>query len=174
MGVTEKYGTAIIAILIGGGFAFGGIASYSGLVGGGGGNNADQQERPELPAQNFTEGTLDLTTNEKAFLAAQNDVVFATGYYNTSEDKEQLQTARNVQSEFGDKMYLNYVNSSQIPPQTELRQTPAVHFVGAVVQNQRARPSQNVVYNMTESEIASGTCNLIRDLPESAVVYCFS
>ncbi len=174
MGVTEKYGTAVIAILIGGGFAFGGIASYSGLVGGGGGNNVEQQERPELPSQTFTEGTLDLTTNEKAFLAAQNDVVFATGYYNTSEDKGQLQTVRDVQSEFGEKIYLNYVNSSQIPPQTELRQTPAVHIIGAIVQNQRAQPSQNVVYNITESEIASGTCNLIRDLPESAVVYCFS
>ena len=174
MGVTEKYGTAIIAILIGGGFAFGGIASYSGLVGGNTSPDSQQSERPDLPAQNFTEGTLDLTTNEKAFLAAQNDVVFATGYYNTSEDKQQLQVAKDVQREFGDKMYLNYVNSSQIPAQTELQQTPAVHIIGAVVQNQRARPSQNVVYNMTEREIASGTCNLIRDLPESAVVYCFS
>ncbi|QKQ98679.1 hypothetical protein GKQ38_04100 [Candidatus Nanohaloarchaea archaeon] len=174
MGFVEKYGTAIIAILIGGGFAFGGIASYSGLTGGGGGtNNNQQQQAPELPNQTFSRGSLGLTTREKSYLAAVNDVVFVTGYYNTSEGRQQLEAVKTVQNNFGDKMYLNYVNTSNIPAQTQLEKTPAVHVVGAVVRNRRAVPQQSVIYNITEQNVASSTCSYIRQLPDSAVVYCF-
>ncbi|WEL22949.1 hypothetical protein [Candidatus Nanohalovita haloferacivicina] len=173
MGFVEKYGVAIVAILIGGGFAFGGIASYSGLTSGGGSNNNQQQDVPQLPSQSISEGPLDLTSREKSYLAAVNDVVFVTGYYNTSEGRSQVETVETVQSNFGEKMYLNYVNTSEIPAQTQLQQTPAVHVVGAVIQNRQAVPQQGLVYNITEQNVASSTCSYIRELPDSAVVYCF-
>ena len=50
----EQYGIVLVAVLIGGGFAFGGIASYAGLTGGNSNNNQDQFNA-SIPSQQYSE-----------------------------------------------------------------------------------------------------------------------
>lgn len=174
MGFIEKYGTAIIALLIGGGFAFGGIASYSGLVGSSGSSNSNQQFNATLPNSTVLEGSMGLTSQQKVVLAARKDAVFVTGYYNTSKGRDSLQVLEEVQKGIGGSMYVNYMNATNSPPSIRLRSTPAVHIVGTVTRGNRLVPNQELIYNISEKKISSSACNYIRDLPDSGVVYCFS
>lgn len=53
MATLRQYGVLVVGLLMAGGFAFGGMASYSQMIDSGGGNN--DRERPDvvLPTKNF-------------------------------------------------------------------------------------------------------------------------
>lgn len=162
MGILEKYGTALMAIMLGGGFAFGGMSAYSSMVNadsGGGGGEANLS----APAQNFNQGEINRTSQEKLYIAAQNDYIFVTAYYMNESEREALGNLESLPSDFNDRAYINVVNASEIVPPGEITDYPAALVFGA----NRASPSV-VVQDATESKIRQAMCDSVGNLGELA------
>lgn len=108
----KQYGVLVVGLLMAGGFAFGGMASYSQMI-----NSSPQGEGEEidaeLPDQNFREGGFNLSAREMMYLAAQNDAVFVSAVYNSTEGREQLMGLSNITENFNGRAYLTVVEASK-------------------------------------------------------------
>lgn len=170
MGLVEKYGVLILAILIGGGFLIGPMASYAGLTGGN--SNPDNNDGPNvtLPSSNYAETPFSHSVQEQLYMAARDDVVFVTGYYNTSAGLEQVRSLQSLQSSFGDRLYLRAVNTSvQEPPVSSTREVtlPAAIVVGGSQSSPTA-----LVNNVNSTSLGSAVCDVIRT-PGDSAAFCF-
>ncbi len=109
----QKYGVLIVGLMIGGGFAFGGIAQYAGLTDtGGGGNQGEDAFNASLPAKNFAEEPLERGIREQLGIAARNGVVIVNAYYETESQREQVLDLSEIPGRFNDKVYVRAVNAS--------------------------------------------------------------
>jgi hypothetical protein len=158
MGFIEKYGVFIMAILIGGGFAFGGMASYAGLVDTGSSNNGDQEANITLPQQNYRDGSFGRSSQEKLYMAGQTDSVFITGYYTTSEEKQQVEELETVAQNFNGRAYVEIVNASETTVREEVSDYPAALVIGS----NRASPTA-MVENATVPSVTQAACNAVRE-----------
>lgn len=172
MGLIEKYGTLIIALLIGGGFAFGGIASYAGLVSSPESNNNQNDIDDSLPDTNYVEGSFDRSMQEKALIAAQNDVVFIDAYYNSSEQFSQMQEYSELPETFDGRVYISVMDSEEEMPPSQVEETPAVVITGSGVEGRQIEPRQTIEYDISSDEVGSFVCNYMREWPESATISC--
>ncbi|MFB6212944.1 MAG: hypothetical protein ABEJ07_00035 [Candidatus Nanohaloarchaea archaeon] len=155
----EQYGVVIFGLLIGGGFAFGGIASYAGITGGG--SQQTQQDRPELPSQNIVEGGFDLSVREQAALAYRNDVVFVTvleGNRSAGLDRQQLV------SDFSGRVYVTSVDgeASTLATTQNITEFPAVVTVSAAVRNRRLAP-QVLSAEPTQEGVTRAVCQVMNE-----------
>lgn len=169
MGLVEKYGVLILAILIGGGFLIGPMASYAGLTGGSS-NNQDRGPNVTLPSQQYAETPFSHSLRERAYMAARDDVVFITGYYETQSQLEAVESLQSLQETFGDRIYIRAVNASeQSLPVSDTRQVvlPAAIVVGGSQSSPTA-----LVNNATSSNVGSTVCQVIKE-PGDAAAYCF-
>ena len=172
MGLTEKYGTLIIALLIGGGFAFGGIASYAGMISTPQSNNNQNEIDSSLPETNYVEGSFDRSMQEKSLIAAQNDVVFIDAYYNGSEQLSQMQEYSELQETFDGRVYISVMDSEENFPPSQVEETPAVVITGSGVQGRQITPRQTIEYDTSTENVGSLVCNYMRNWPDSATIYC--
>jgi hypothetical protein len=109
----QKYGVLIVGLMIGGGFAFGGIAQYAGLTDtGGGGDQGENAFNTSLPAKNFAEEPLERGIREQLGIAARNGVVIVNAYYETESQREQVLDLSEIPGRFNDKVYVRAVNAS--------------------------------------------------------------
>ncbi|MFB6191135.1 MAG: hypothetical protein ABEJ64_01805 [Candidatus Nanohaloarchaea archaeon] len=153
----EQYGVVIFGLLIGGGFAFGGIASYAGITGGG--SNPQQQERPELPSQNVVDGGFDLSVREQAALAYRNDVVFVTvleGNRSAGLDRQQLV------SDFSGRVYVTSVDgeASTLATTQNITEFPRAVAVSAAVQRGRLVPRMLSV-EPKQGDVTRAVCQVL-------------
>lgn len=163
----KQYGVLIVGLLIGGGFAFGGIASYSGLVSTGSNSNDGQQINTTLPGQNYADGGFSLSKREQQYIAYQNDVVFVNAFYETSSQKEQLENLEPLTSDFGDRVYVSVVNASESDLRYDFSITeyPKVVLIGGT-----QRSARGMIATDTSREAVSGqVCNAFRKLGEQSV-----
>lgn len=147
-----------MAILLGGGFAFGGIAAYSGMVNTGSSNSDQQQPNLTAPSQTFIDGQYNRSSQEKLYIASQNDYVFITGYYQTKEQRQQVEQYRTVAQNFNNRAYIEIVNASVSPPPADITSYPAALVIGS----NRGSPTA-VVQNATASDVRQAACNGIRN-----------
>jgi|APHM01.1.fsa_nt_gi hypothetical protein len=109
----QKYGVLVVGLMIGGGFAFGGIAQYAGLTdSGGSGNQGENTFNASLPAENFAEQPLDRGIREQLGTAARNGVVIVNAYYENESQREQVLRLREIPGRFNDNVYVRAVNAS--------------------------------------------------------------
>lgn len=107
----EQYGILIVALLIGGGFAFGGIASYAGITGGN--QQQDNGFNASIPAQNYKEGSFGMDSREELAVARAEDIVFVHGFYENETQKQQLQYLQQLPQDFNDRVYVSLVSTSE-------------------------------------------------------------
>jgi hypothetical protein len=108
----KQLGIFAVAILIGGGFAFGGIASYAGIVGDTGQSGQGEFDA-EMPEQNYQESAYNMSLREQRALAYNNDVVFVNAFYENETQKEQLQTElQSLPQRFDNRVYVGLASSS--------------------------------------------------------------
>ncbi len=107
----NQYGVLIVGLLIGGGFAFGGIASYAGLTGGQS-QNSGGEFNASLPVDMYSDGSYGLTAQEQKVLAVRNDVVFVSGFYETADQKQEMTKLRNLTDTFQGRLYVQVVNGT--------------------------------------------------------------
>lgn len=161
----QQYGIAIMGLLIGGGFAFGGIASYAGLT------NSQSQGQNEvnttMPSSNYQEEPLQLGPREQRLLAYNNDVVFVNSYYDTEEQRQQMEDEfSSLPEQFDDRVYVALANSSSnsdILYQYGLTNFPSSVIVGGN-QEYSGQPVQEIDADVVSSEI----CDAFRQLGSSA------
>ena len=167
----KQYGILIVGLMIGGGFAFGGIASYAGMIGGGqsSGGNGQGEFNASLPQSNFQTGSFGLSDQEQVVLAVRNDVVFVTGLYRDEEELDQLQQLEGVESSFNGRMYVQAVNDSEeaLFTQYGFTEFPKVVVVGGAGQ----RGSVSIADEVSQDSVSSAACRSIRNWGELSA-YC--
>lgn len=158
----KQYGVLVVGLLMAGGFAFGGMASYSSMVNTG--SSGDDEIEAQLPEQNFIDGDYDLSTRERMYLAIQEDVVFVSAVYNTSEQKQQLMQLENMTENFDGRVYLSVENSSTSTTASSytLSRYPNVLMYGYAT-SARQQPTPAQVEDITESNIASTVCRMMNE-----------
>lgn len=163
MATLKQYGVLVVGLLMAGGFAFGGMASYSQMIDTGNGNN-DNQVKAELPAQNFKDGAYNLSVRERMYLTAQEDVVFVSAIYNTTEQKQQLMQLENISQNFDGRAYISVVQASEsvTADSISVTQFPAVWVYGYkyTAQQQSPLPVQG---EATEANIANSMCSAMNN-----------
>lgn len=161
----KQLGIAFVALLIGGGFAFGGIASYAGIVDGGS-SNQNQDYNTTMPSSNYQEKPFHLDAQEQRILAYQRDVVFVNGFYENQEQKQQLQQLQDLTGEFNGRIYVSLANStsdSDVLYTYGLTEFPKVVVIGGNQQYQ-GQPISEV----TNSRVSGEVCDAFRQLGNNA------
>ncbi|MFB6147719.1 MAG: hypothetical protein ABEJ66_02435 [Candidatus Nanohaloarchaea archaeon] len=162
----QQYGVLIVGLLIGGGFAFGGIASYSGMVNTGGSQDSQQSQGPTLPEGNILDRPSNLSFREKAYLGYTKDVVFVT----VLEGEKEVQLDRqSIVSTFSQRVYFYTVegNSTALASRVGVTEFPKAVAVSGTVSNRRLSSSVRVV-EPTQSAITSAVCGVMRDWGNAA------
>jgi hypothetical protein len=157
----EQYGVLIVGLAIGGGFAFGGMASYAGMVNTGPSADGDQQQRPELPSSNVVQDGFNLTTREQVALAYENDVVFVTVLEGEESVELDMQA---IVSDFNGRVYMTSQDASSSTLATRLddSEIPTAIAVSAVVSNQQLQP-RLVQAEPTREDIGVAVCDAMRN-----------
>lgn len=162
MVTANQIGIFVVAILIGGGFAFGGIASYAGIVGNTGQSSQGEFDA-EMPTQNYQESPYNMSLREQQALAYRNDVVFVNAFYENAEQKEQLQRLQELTQRFDNRVYVSVASSSS--SSEILISYGLVEFPSAVV-NGGSGVSQPE--NVTVDQVSEAICDGFRSLGDQS------
>jgi|AntDeeMetagen285_2_1112576.scaffolds.fasta_scaffold13995_2 ABC-type Fe3+-hydroxamate transport system substrate-binding protein len=169
MATWQQIGIAVIGIVIGGGFAFGGIASYAGLTN----SQANQQNEinTTMPSSNYQEEPLHLDSREQRLLAYNEDIVFVNSYYEAEDQRQQMnEQFSDLPERFNDRVYVSVSNStahSDLLIQYGLTEFPSTVIVGGN-QQYSGQPVSQIDGDVVSSEI----CDAFRQLGPSAA-QCF-
>jgi hypothetical protein len=162
------------AVLIGIGImvaiGFSGIFSYGSLV-----QTPDTPDREEteikaeLPSQNFQQGSYNLSIQQQAYLAVNEQVVFVNAFY--ENDSTVFNNIESLTSEFNNKVYINTLNQSETTIGANYQvQTPGTLIVGD--QPSRRRPYTLRTSSADKQSIKQEICGSIRDVtPFGATCY---
>jgi len=159
----KQYGVLVVGLLMAGGFAFGGMASYSTMIDTQSSN--DNEIDAELPSDNFREGAYDLSVNERMYLSLQEDVVFVSAIYNTTEQKEQLMDLQGLEENFDGRVYMSVVSQdeSEVSRTYSITEMPSVLLFGYTT-SARENPSPGIVRgDLTEENVASTICSSMNE-----------
>ncbi|MFB6203762.1 MAG: hypothetical protein ABEK01_04705 [Candidatus Nanohaloarchaea archaeon] len=173
MGLIEKYGTVFVALLIGGGFAFGGIASFSGLVNTGNPQSPSggQGKKVTMPSERYSTEPYNLTYSAQSQLAVVNNVAFVNGLYATEEGKSRLAELKGVTDRFDPQVYMNlanYTEYSVMVTEANVTAYPAIVVVGS----NSAAPTQVLpTENLTETALDSTVCKGLATV-RNGLSYC--
>ena len=161
----QQIGIGIIALAIGGGFAFGGIASYAGLTNAQA--NQGDQANTTMPSSNYMEEPLHLGPREQRLLAYNNDVVFVNSYYNSEEQKQQMeQEFSGLPEKFGDRVYVSVANSSS--NSDILYQYGLTNFPSTVIVGGNQQYSGQPIQEIDAATVSTEICDAFRELGSSA------
>lgn len=169
MGLRKKlsqYSVVIVGLLLGGGFAFGGIASYSGLVSGGQGAQSQDGSVPQVPSQKYTESSYNLSYREQLFTAARNDVVYVNGFYTSEEALQEMRSLESLSREF-ERVYVQVLpyDDSVLPAQFSLERSDQVVVVGGAGR----RGTVVTLDNYSNQRVTGSICEAVRNWgPEMA------
>jgi len=159
----KQIGIFVVAILIGGGFAFGGIASYAGIVGGGQQPQGKGEFDATVPEQNYQESPYNMSLREQRVLAYNNDVVFVNTFYENEEQKEQLQQLQSLVQRFDSRVYVSVANSSS--NSEILISYGLVEFPSAVVTGGSGVSQPE---NVTVERVSEAVCDGFRNLGDQS------
>lgn len=156
----KKYGIVFVGLLLGGGFAFGGIASYSGMVNTGSSSNGDRQEfRTTPPSASFSDGPYNLSLREQRALAANYNSVFVTLLYENSSERQEFLSYRGVEDRFQGRMFIQVVSKTENPQYQNLGRNvdPEATFIGGA----RGESGVQAIEDVNEDRIVSSGCSVL-------------
>lgn len=167
----KQYGVLVVGLLMAGGFAFGGMASYSSMI-----NTQDPGENEidaEVPSQTFKDGAYNLSVRERMYLSLRKDVVIVSAIYNTTEQKQALMDLQPVAEKFNGRAYISVVNAqeSEVASQFSITESPRVLMFGYKT-SQRQVPAA-VKGEITEANVVSTICSSMNQWGDAAT-YCTS
>lgn len=154
----KQYGIVVMGLLLGGGFAFGGIASYSGLVNTGS-SGGQQQFNATLPSKNYQETPYDMSLREQRTLAYNDDIVFVNAFYDTEEQRDRMQDLQQLPERFDNRVYVSVANSSS--NSDIMIAYGLVDFPGAVVTGGTGSTQPG---NVTVDSVSEAVCDSFRSL----------
>ncbi|WEL19136.1 hypothetical protein [Candidatus Nanohalococcus occultus] len=157
----------LFGLFFAGSFAFGGIANYGNMISTPNSQNSggSNQQPATLPSTNYQETGFNVSMEDRRNLARMNDVVFVSLLYNTSEQREQLQSLEGLEANFNGRVFIEVVNSSETTRFITLGEgTPRAVLISA-------RQSAAVVSEPTSSNIASAACSSLINWGSTAS-YC--
>ena len=170
MATLKQIGIAIIGLAIGGGFAFGGMASYAGMV-----NSGDSSQQDEfnasMPSSNYQEAAFSTSSREQRILAYNNDAVFVNAFYDNQSQKEELEQLQDLPSKFDNKVYVSLANSTA--NSDILYKYGLTDFPSAVVIGGNPDYQGQVLREPGKEEVSTEICNALRNLG-SAASQCFN
>lgn len=156
----QQYGILVMGLLIGGGFAFGGIASYAGLVDGGNQNNQDEFNAT-VPGENYVNSSFDLTGQEQRLLAYRDNLVFVNVFYNETEEAPDLEQ---LPSNFNNRVYVSVADTSQASSLYYTYDTPTTGLPMAVIvggsQSYRTQP----IEDLSQERLSGEICDAFRSI----------
>ncbi|MFT4867752.1 MAG: hypothetical protein ACI9LV_000356 [Candidatus Nanohaloarchaea archaeon] len=158
----KQIGILVVAILIGGGFAFGGIASYAGITGGGQ-QNSQGEFNAVVPEQNYQETPYNMSLREQQVLAYNEDIVFVNAFYENESQKEQLQQLQNLPNRFDNRVYVSVASSSS--SSEILISYGLVDFPSAVVTGGSGVSQPD---NVTAPQVSDAVCDVFRSLGDQS------
>lgn len=165
MATWQQIGIGVIALAIGGGFAFGGMASYAGLTDANA--NPQQEVNMTMPSSNYVDGPLHLGPREQLNLAYRNDVVFVNSFYTNQTQKQQMEEEfSDLPSQFNDRVYVSLANStseSDVLINYGLTSFPNTVVIGGN-QQYSGQPVQEIDADTVSTEI----CDAFRQLGSNA------
>lgn len=158
--------TLFFGIFFAGGFALGGIMSYGSLISTNGGSNSQNSDQPAtLPTENYRVSEYNLTMQERRRLAARNDVVFTSLLYNTTEERQQLEQLKGLQTNFNGRMFIEVVDVSETTKFITMgNSTPRAVLISA-------RRNAAVVSEPSKDSVASAACSSLVNWGSTAS-YC--
>ncbi len=158
----EQYGILVFGLLIAGGFAFGGIASYAGLTNTGN-QNAQDEFNATVPDENYVEGSFDLTQREQMVLAYRDNFVFVNVFHNESEENN-LSQLKQLPDSFNDRVYVRSSDTSEASTMYYAYNTPQTDLPMAVVvggnQGYRTQPLED----LSQERLSSEVCDAFRSI----------
>ncbi|MFB6242277.1 MAG: hypothetical protein ABEJ36_05775 [Candidatus Nanosalina sp.] len=173
MGDWRQYGIGLIGIMLA--FGFGGSMLANNYAGSSTTSPNSQEKRNfTLPSQNFVVGGFDRSLTEQVVVAARNDVVFVNAYYDTKEQREDLRQLKEIRNNFGDRAYIQVVNSSttsEILSRNGIVNFPKVVVVSGTTTSRGLVPRQKVLSNTSQKKVERAICSVMTDLGENAA-YC--
>ena len=113
MSKIKQYGTLVVALMLGGGFAVSGIASFSAINSGLGGNDNSQGFNASMPSEGFQSSAYDLSMREQRVLAYNNDVVFVNAFYGNESQRQRMSQYTELSDRFDGRVYVSLANSSE-------------------------------------------------------------
>jgi len=167
----KRYGVLVVGITLSLGFAFGAVQSFSSMVDA---PEAQQggQEEVQLPDERLTNGSFDLGPQEQQYLAATQNAVFVNLYYETDEQKQDLETIQeDLDSNFGETVYVAVVDEEE-------NDVLMVNFgvdemPGYVVIGSSQEPQRDGEGDINYQQVATDVCDVMASWDEHAG-YCQS
>lgn len=167
----KQYGVLVVGLLMAGGFAFGGMASYSSMVNTN--TQSDNQINAELPSQTFKEGPYNLSVRERMYLSLKKDVVIVSAVYNSTEGKKALMNLKPVSKNFNGRAYISVVSASEseVARQYSITEYPKVLMFG--FKTSRRQVPAVVQGEINEKNVVSTICSSMNKWGDAAT-YCTS
>ena len=176
MAKLKQYGIVIFGLMLG--LGFGGSMFAQNYTGSSSSpQNNDQQTRNYTqPSQNYVVGSFNKSMNEQVVIAARNDKAFVSLFYETEEQRQELSNLSNIQNSFGDRVFIQLVNStsgSDIITQNGIVDFPKVVVIGGQATQRGLVPKQVVVpgteySNITRTNLERAVCNTLINLGSQA------
>jgi hypothetical protein len=173
----KQYMIVLLGLSLGLGFSASMFAQN--YTGGGSSSPEDQQENSRNftePGQNFRKGSFGKSYNEQVVIAARNDKAFVNAYYENQEQRQELMELQSVTESFGDRVYIQVVNStteSEILTRNGIVEFPKVIVVGGAATQRGLAPRQSIIpgnqySNITQLNVERAVCNSITNLGSQA------
>ncbi len=157
----QQYGVLVIGLLIGGGFAFGGIASYAGLTDSGNQNN--QEFNATVPEENYVNESFGLSGQEQRLLAYRDNVVFVNVFYNESEEQD-FSEIEQLPERFNEKVYVSTASTSDASSLYYTYDSPTTGLPMAVIVGGSRSYQTQAIEDLSQERISSEICNAFRSI----------
>jgi hypothetical protein len=170
MGNWKQYAIVLVGLSLGLGFS---ASMFAQDYTGGGSSSSSQETSRNFtePGKNFKVGSFNKSFREQVVIAARNDKAFVNAYYSSEEEKEELQSLQSVTDNWGDRVYIQVVNSStesEILTRNGIVNFPKVVVVGATASQRGVVPQQEIISDITQENVERGICNAVTNLGSQA------
>lgn len=154
---------------------FSGVFTYGNLINSGSTGDQDGQEiNASLPSENYIEESYELSVQEQAYLAINNQAVFVNVLY--EEENTNQSQLQGIPGQFNNSVYINAVNMSESTFASGVgAEAPSALVIGdQPAQTQRGQIPYSIRESrITEPEVVSTICSAKRDVSSFGAT-CYS
>lgn len=164
----QQYMLIGVGIMVAIGFS--GVFTYGNMVNTSSPNQDQQEIEAELPEQNFSNQSYELSIRQQAYLSVTEEVVFVNAFY--ENDSSVYNDIQDLPSTFDNRVYVNMINRSDSTIGTNYQlDIPSALIIGD-------QPSQRRPYTIQTAEpdresIQQGVCAAMRNVTQFGAT-CFS
>lgn len=149
---------------------FSGIFTYGSMVNTPDSPNQGEEIEAELPGQNFSNQSFELSIRQQAYLSVTEEVVFVNAFY--ENDSSVYNDIQNLPSNFDNRVYVNMINRSDSTIGTNYEiDIPSALIIGD--QPSQRRPYTIQTADPNRESIQQGVCSAMRNVTQFGAT-CFS